>query len=47
MKKYHTLTFDSEYDAIDACNKNQDWNVINFYPTGWRQEIAVVYYIIE
>ena len=47
MKAYYSSEFDSIYKAIDACNENQDWNVINIYPTGWRQEVCMVYYITK
>ena len=39
MKKYFSSEFDSIYTAIKTCDENQDWNVINIYPTGWRQEV--------
>ena len=44
MKEYFEREFESIYAAIKACNDNQDWNVINIYPTGWRHEVCVVYY---
>ena len=47
MKTYFSIEFDSIYKAIEACDKNQDWNVINIYPTGWRHEVCVVYYTTE
>ena len=47
MKTYFSIEFDSIYKAIETCNENQDWNVINIYPTGWRQEVCVVYYTIK
>ena len=47
MKTYYSREFDYLYQAIRDCNDNQDWNVINIYPTGWRQQVCVVYYKIE
>ena len=47
MKTYFSIEFDSIYKAMEACDKNQDWNVINIYPTGWRHEVCVVYYTTE
>lgn len=44
MKTYFSRRYDSIYWAINACNENQHWNVINIYPTGWKQEVCVVYY---
>lgn len=44
MKAYFSCEFDSIYKAIEACDDNQNWNVVNIYPTGWRQEVCVVYY---
>ena len=44
MKTYYSREFDSIDRAIRACNDNQDWNVINIYPTGWKQAVCVVYY---
>jgi len=44
MKKYFSREFGSIYKAIETCNEHQYWNVINIYPTGWRQEVCVVYY---
>lgn len=47
MKTYYSREFDYLYQATRDCNDNQDWNVINIYPTGWRQQVCVVYYKIE
>jgi len=47
MKEYHYEEFSSILSATLECELNQDWNVINIYPTGWRQEVCVVYYTIK
>lgn len=47
MKEYFSRNFDSIYKALEACDDNQSWNVINIYPTGWRDEVWVVYYTIN
>jgi len=45
MKKYNSRLYDYVGQALEDCNNHQDWNVINIYPTGWRQEkLCVVYY---
>lgn len=45
MKKYNSRLYDYIDQALEDCNNHQDWNVINIYPTGWRQEkLCVVYY---
>lgn len=44
MKIYYSSEFDSLDEALETCNKHQEWNVINIYPTGWRQQVCVVYY---
>ena len=44
MKKYNSRSYDYVYEALKDCNNHQDWNVINIYPTGWRQQVCVVYY---
>ena len=38
MKKYNSCLYDYIDQALEDCNNHQDWNVINLYPTGWRQE---------
>ena len=44
MKKYNSYLYDDIYDALKDCNIHQNWNVISIYPTGWRQEVRVIYY---
>ena len=44
MKRYDSRFYDYVDRALEDCNNHQDWNVINIYPTGWRQEVCVVYY---
>lgn len=44
-KVYYYENYDRISKAIKDCGQHQDWNVINIYPTGWRQEVCVVYYI--
>ena len=44
MKKYNSRSYDYVDKALEDCNNHQDWTVINIYPTGWRQEVCVVYY---
>jgi hypothetical protein len=46
-KVYGYQCYDSLWDAMMYCNSHQEWNIINIYPTGWRQEVCVVYYTIE
>ena len=45
MKEYHYKHYDCLFHAIVDCENNQDWNVINIYPTGLNTEVNVVYYI--
>ena len=45
MKKYFYEEYEWIDEAIQACNENQNWNIINIYPTGWRQEVRVVFYV--
>ena len=33
MKAYFSCKFDSIYEAVKACDDNQNWNVVNIYPT--------------
>ena len=47
MKEFHNMEYDSIYDALDDCNGNQWWNVVNIYPTGYRQQVCVVYFIMK
>lgn len=47
MKEFRKMEFNSIYDALDACDSHQEWNVVSIYPTGWRQEVCVVYFIIK
>lgn len=47
MKQYHYREFSSILSATLECELNQDWNVINIYPTGWRQEVCVIYYTTD
>lgn len=48
MKKiYRSWNYDYIEDALKECERNQEWNVISIYPTGWRQEVTVAYYYIE
>lgn len=47
MKEFHKMDYDSIYDALDACDIHQEWNVVNIYPTGYRQQVCIVYFIIK
>lgn len=47
MKKYHSRLYGYVDAALEDCDNYQDWNVINIYPTEWRQEVCVVYYTTE
>lgn len=47
MKEFHKMDYDSIYDALDACDNNQHWNVVSIYPTGYRQQVCVVYFIVK
>ena len=47
MKEFLKRDYESIYDALEACDNNQHWNVVSIYPTGWRQEVCVVYYITK
>lgn len=47
IKEYNFNSYESILDAIEAMNEHQEWHVVNVYPTGWRQEVYVVYYIIK
>ena len=44
MKKYNSCLYDCVDRALKDCNNHQERNVINIYPTGWREEVCVVYY---
>ena len=45
MKSYQYKYYNCIFSAIVCCENNQDWNVINIYPTGSDKEVCVVYYI--
>lgn len=45
MKHYYYEKHETIVHAISEMNENQDWNVVSVYPTGWRREVCVVYYI--
>jgi len=45
MKVYEYKYYNCLFSAIVGCENNQDWNVINIYPTGSDKEVCVVYYI--
>ncbi len=45
MKIYGHTYYNCIFSAIVGCEKNQDWSVINIYPTGSDEEVCVVYYI--
>lgn len=47
IKEYDYYSYDSISDAIKAMNEHQEWHVVNVYPTGWRLEVMVVFYIIK
>lgn len=45
MKYYNYENYETIVHAIMAMKENQDWHVVSIYPTGWRHEVCVVYYI--
>ena len=45
IKEYKFYRYESILDAIEAMNEHQEWHIVNVYPTGWRNEVEVVFYI--
>ena len=44
-KLYRYQFFDSILEATECIsNYHQDWNIVSIYPTGFMEEVCVVYY---
>ena len=46
-KEYNSYSYNNILDVIESMNKHQEWHVVNVYPTGRRNEVEVVFYIIK
>ena len=44
IKEYNSYSYNNISDAIKGMNEHQEWHIVNIYPTGWRDEIEVVFY---